>query len=505
MTLHDLLLVLRSRWRIIVATTLLALFVVAAVNLVLPKQYRASATVVVDTKGGDPIAGNSTQSQAIPGYLATQVGIVSSDRVVQKVIQSSGIGNDERLRKRWRDEASGVDLSVLPPFIREWRESIEGIIRENSPLSLPSEETEAQEARDFDTFESWLTARLLRKLQVRPASEGNLIEITVTWEEGALAAKIANAFARAYIDTNLELKVEPAKQYVKWFEERNIALRKEVEKAQARLSEYQRAKGIVASSDASLDIENARLSELSSQLTALQGLRADSASRERQASNRSDSLTEVLQNPVVASLKADLSRLELKRAETAQRYGDNYPDIRRLDEQISTARERLDQEIARVTSSLRASNQINMQREAEIRRQLDAQRRNVLQMSRQRDEIAVLQSDVANAQRAYDTVTQRLAQTSLESQNQMTNVAIITPAIRPLFPDSPRVKVNLLLSLVFGFLFGVALALFRERIDQRLYGADHLRHVIGAPVFGILGQQGMALAQTRPRGLLSKW
>lgn len=500
MTLHDLLLVLRSRWRIIAMTTFLTLFAVAAVNLALPKQYRASATVVVDTRGGDPVAGNNTQSQTIPGYLATQVGIVASDRVVQKVIQSSGVGNDERLRKRWQNEADGVALPGLSGFVQQLKDSIAGLLHGNQP-PLP----ESEDAQNFDTFESWLTARLVRNLQVRPAREGNLIEITVTWEEAARASQIANAFARAYIDTNLELKVEPAKQYVKWFEERNLALRKDLEMAQARLSEYQRSKGILASSDASLDIENARLSDLSSQLTALQGTRADSASRERQAGARRDSLTEVLQNPVVASLKADLSRLELKRAETAQRYGDNYPDIRRLDEQISTAKERLDQEIARVASSLSASNQINMQREAEIRRQMNAQRSQVLQMTRQRDEISVLQNDVANAQKAYDTVTQRLAQTSLESQNQMTNVAIITPAVRPLFPDSPRIKVNMLLALVFGFLFGVALALFRERIDQRLYGADHLRHVLGAPVFGMLGQQGLALTQTRPKGLLSKW
>jgi chain length determinant protein EpsF len=498
MTLYDLLLVLRSRWKIIALATFLTLFAVAAVNLALPKQYRASATVVVDTKGGDPVAGNSAQSQTIPGYLATQVGIVSSDRVVQKVIQASDLGSDDRLRKRWQSEADGVDLPGLPGFVQQLKEAVAGLVHGDE---APSSES----VQNFDTFESWLTARLASRLQVRPAREGNLIEITVTWEEAGRASQIANAFARAYIDTNLELKVEPAKQYVKWFEERNLALRKDLEMAQARLSEYQRAKGILAPSDASLDIENARLSDLSSQLTALQGSRAESASRERQAGTRRDSLTEVLQNPVVASLKADLSRLELKRAETAQRYGDNYPDIRRLDEQISTAKERLDQEIARVASSLSGSNQINMQREAEIRRQMDAQRRNVLQMTRQRDEIAVLQNDVTNAQRAYDTVTQRLAQTSLESQNQMTNVAIITPAVRPLFPDSPRIKVNILLALVFGFLFGVAWALFRERIDQRLYGGDHLRHVLGAPVFGILGQQSMALRQARPRGLLSRW
>lgn len=498
MTLRDLLLVIRFRWRIVATTVFLALLLVAGVNLALPKLYRASATVVVDIKGGDPVAGSQVQTPIIPGYLATQIGIVASDRVIQKVIQILALDRDERLRARWRDQTEGFDFFGISGLAAQLAEHAGAL------LAQPVSRQEDSGDKGIVDFDFWLTERLEKSLQVRPVREGSLIEITVLWENAERAAQIANAFASAYIDTSLELKVGPAKQYVNWFEERQQALREDLEQAQARLSEYQRAKGVVASPSASLDIENTRLSELSSQLTALQGARAESASRERQAGRRQDSMVEVLQNPVVASLKSDLAKLELQRAEKTRRYGKNYPDVQRLDDQISVARTRLNREIGRVSSSLSASNEINLQREAELRRQLDEQRRHVLQLTRQRDEIAVLQNDVANAQKAYDTVTQRLAQTSLESQNQMTNVMIITPAVRPVFPDSPRIKVNLLLGLIFGVLFGMALALFRERFDQRLYGADHLRNVLGAPVFGVLGSGGMTLARARPGGLLAK-
>jgi len=488
MTLRDLILILQARWRFIAVSTLLALIAVAAVNLALLKQYRAVATVVVDIKGADPVAGNTAQTQVIPGYLATQVGVVASNRVVQKVIRALNLDDDPILRSRWENEASWFNSSV------SWLKAI---------LSGESQSRAGEQGttEGINAFDYWLTARLTKRLDVRPAREGSLIDIAVSWEEADRAAQIANAFARAYIDTNLELKVEPAKHYVAWFEERNQILRKNLEQAQAQLSQYQRTKGIVAASDARLDIENARLNELSSQLTVLQGTRADSASRERQAGHGRDSLSEVLQSPVVINLKGELAKLESRRAETAKRFGPNYPDLQRLDDQISAVNERLNQEINRVASSLQSTNQINVQRETEIRGGLDAQRRRVLELSRQRDEIAVLQNDVTNAQRAYDTVTQRLAQTSLESQNQMTNVMIITPAIQPMTPDSPRIKVNLVLALVFGSLFGVAMALLIERIDQRLHGADHLRNVLGAPVLGALGRQGMAIATRHSRRL----
>ncbi|MCW5603272.1 MAG: hypothetical protein KIT18_01800 [Burkholderiales bacterium] len=358
MTLRDFLLVLRLRWRIVWFTALFMLAVAAGVNMALPKLYRASVTVIVDVKGGDPLLGGQVQAPIVPGYLATQVGIVSSDRVMQKVIRALGLDSDERLISRWRDQLEGPSLFEVSGFLASLGKQAGGL------LPVPENPDPGKEGESVSDFNLWLAQRLAKSLQVRPAREGNLIEIAILWDDARHAARIANAFAQAYIDTSLELRVDPAKSYVKWFEERNQALHRDLERAQARLSEYQRVNGVVASPSANLDIENTRLSELSSQLTALQGARAESASRERQAALKGESMTEVLQNPVVASLKGDLARLELQRAEKSRRFGENYPDIRRLDEQVAVARQRLDLEIGKVAASLGASNRINLQREA---------------------------------------------------------------------------------------------------------------------------------------------
>ena len=487
MTLNDLVMILASRWRTVVCVLVLIMLTVGIVNFSMPKQYRALATVVVDVKGADPVAGTSSQSQVVPGYLATQVGVVSSNKVVRKVILALGLDKDPALRALWEDEGKQWTAQLS----RAMHLMVDRV--RDRPANVDA-------ANTVDPFDYWLVGRLAQRVDVRPAREGSLIDIAVKWEDPALAASIANAFASAYIDTNLELKVEPAKQYVSWFEERNQALRKNLERAQARLSEYQRTRGIVASSEARLDIENARLNDLSSQLTVLLGTKADSESRELQVARSRDNMVEVLQNPVIVHIKGELATLESKYADTVVRYGPNYPDVQRLEDQIRVVKDGLQQEIGRVAASLKASNQINTRREAEVRAGLDAQRQRVLELSRQRDQISVLQNDVSNAQRAYDTVTQRLAQTSLESQNQMTNVMVITPALQPLVPDSPRIAANLILGAAFGLLLGVAVALSIERFDQRLHGAEQLRALVGAPVFGVLGQQRRASALPR-----SKW
>ncbi len=104
-------------------------------------------------------------------------------------------------------------------------------------------------------------------------------------------------------------------------------LHTDLEAKEKRLSDSQNAAGIVATDD-KLDVENARLQELSTQLVAVQTERQQSQSRQRQARGDSESLPEVLQSPVIANLKASLAVAEAKQRDMATNYGKNYPDYK---------------------------------------------------------------------------------------------------------------------------------------------------------------------------------
>ena len=127
-----------------------------------------------------------------------------------------------------------------------------------------------------------------------------------------------------------------------------------------------------------------------------------------------------------------------------------------------------------------------MQREAELRATLDAQKKKVLQLKEERDGIGVLQRDVEGAQRAYELVTQRLAQTSLESQTQQTNIAVLTPALPPLEPSSPKVLLNTLIAIFLGTLLGVGTALLLELMQRRVRSTDDLAETLGVPVLAVI-------------------
>jgi chain length determinant protein EpsF len=316
------------------------------------------------------------------------------------------------------------------------------------------------------------------------------------------AAALANAFVRAYIDTSLELRVDPAKQYSSFFEGRTKEARDALEAAQNKLSAYQKAKGIIAT-DERLDIESARLNELSSQLTALQAISAESSSRQAQAQGaQGDRLSEVLNNPLLAGIKADIVRNEGRLQELSTRYGDNHPLVMEARASLADLRARLQTETRRVTGSVSINNSINRQREAEIRRSLDAQRTRVLQMKAVRDEGVLLQRDVENAQRAFDAVQQRFMQTNLESQTTQSNINQLTQAEPPLAPATPRVALNTVVATLIGSLLAIGLALVLELRDRRVRSLDDLVVTLGLPVLATMPGPRSRFALGRSRDSL---
>jgi uncharacterized protein involved in exopolysaccharide biosynthesis len=127
---------------------------------------------------------------------------------------------------------------------------------------------------------------------------------------------------QAYIDTTLELKVEPARAYNSFFDERAKQLREALEAAQTKLSNYQKTNQLLVATER-IDVENSRLADLSTQLIVLQSNAAQNDGKQAQAGTRADQLPEVLTNPIVAQLMATLATEEAHLQELTARFGDN--------------------------------------------------------------------------------------------------------------------------------------------------------------------------------------
>ena len=436
MNFTQFLLILYARKWIILGVLLVAVTVTAVVSFLLPKEYGATTMVIIDSKSKDPVTGQLMPSQMFPGYMATQVDIIQSARVARRVVQTLKLDESPAIREQFMEATKGQG-----------------------------------------SVEQWLGNLLLAKLEVEPSRESSAISITYSGADPRFAAIIANAFAKAYIDTNLELRVAPAKETTAWFDQQIGQLRSKLDEAQQKLTAYQREKGLVES-DERLDVETARMAELAGQMVSAQSAAFDASSRVRDSGN----LPEVINNPVVQNLKAQLAAVEGKLAELGRRVGPNHPELVRLQAEANSYRSQLNEEIARATRGVEATSGAARQRLSGISGAFEAQKARVLALKKQREEASLLARDVESAQRIYDAALQRYSQTQMEAESTQTDIAVLNPAVAPTEPSSPRVLLNVLLATFLGTLLGVGAGFLVELLDRRVRSGRDILAELDIPV-----------------------
>lgn len=438
--LPRLLAVLRARWVLLVLPLVAALCVTAAVVATRQPIYKATASIIINGRQ-DPVA---MLTGGGPNIFTVELDILGSDKVAQRVVRNLKL-TESGLRQIWQNDPSAA---TVPP-------------------------------------EVWIANFLRVGLEIVPpkTTTSNIINISYTAGDPKFAAQVANAFVRAYMETSIELKIEPANQYSRFFTAQLNDARSTLEQAQARLSRFQQEKGLVFT-DERMDVETARLTSLGQELASIQTARTDSMSRENQAFNNTAHSQDVQNNGLVSSLKTQLNQAEARVNELTQRYGENYPQLQEARATVRDLRKRLETESRNVAGTLSSNVAVQASREAEVRAQLEAQRQRVMQLKEVRDEGSVLARDVENAQRSYDALFNRTRQNELESKNLLSTVTFLTEATPSPVPVKPTK--TLVKGVAVGLSCGLFLILLMEYYDRRLRTTSDVIFDLGLPVVGLI-------------------
>lgn len=454
MNFTQLLRILWARRRLVVGIAAAAFLLAVIAHLVMPSTYIATTSLVVDTKGVDPLTGANGPSQSAAAMLATQVDVITSRAVALQVVDELKLietQEEKRSRNAWANE-------------------------------------------------------LLRGITVKPGADSNVLRIKFEGPDPDFAAAVVNSFASAYVRKNLDLKLDPAKRQSAWFDEQLRSMRGNVQDERENLSEYQRNNGILAAEER-LDVENARLEDLSRQLVAAQRDAQEAQARQTNSSTGEDRLSEspdIMSSGLVQSLKGELVRAESRLAELSSRYARNHPQHIAASAEVRELQAKIQSEIQRTRGALGQSVQIAQQQVINLQRAFDEQKLSILKLKRQRDELAVRSREVDTAQGAYDQALQRASQLRLESQLSQTSIAVLDPALPPSGPAGMGLMLTAVLALVFGSLLGAAAGLLLEMVDRRIRAGDELMQLSGIEVLAEIPHLRASFKSSKPRLLLGR-
>ncbi|HET7775423.1 MAG TPA: chain length determinant protein EpsF [Azospira sp.] len=430
---------LRARFRLFCLILITTVVTTAVISLMMPKSYVATASLLLDGKDEQSMRNtNAPPERERPGYLQTQVEIISSPKVARRVI---------------------ADLKLAQnPTVREAFEKRGG----------PG------------TIEDWLTESLTREIKV-DTSQSSLLQVAFASPDPHFSAQVANAYAKAYVDTVLELRVEPTRQTSLWFDEQLKGLRNNMVQAEQRLTNFQQENGIV-SSDERYDLDHIQLADLASEAAKSRDFSGESGGR----GTARGTMPEVMSNPAIQSLKTDLLRAEAKLQQISTELGSKHPQYLRQQAEVRGLREHLNSEIGNVAASAEVAAQRSRQRKERLLGEIAAQRERVLGLKQARNQLAMLTHDVDIAQRTYDTAMQRFLASKIESHALQTNVNVLDHAVPPPRAARPRIGLNIALSFAIGILLALAAVHLLEMLDQRVRLLEDLNLYPQVPLLAVL-------------------
>lgn len=466
----------RRRW--LIYTCVLVTTIAAAVSSFLATPTYRSTTVISIERSGARILSKDLAAvepswMDYQNFYNTQYRIIGSDEVLRKAIDKLELMKRSDLPGGPSGEGGG-----LASFKSK-------IIKTISRSSVPSQEE--------DPYYPYI--KMIRAgLGIDPVRDSHLVEISFVSANRAFAAEVANAIARAYITFTQSSKLDIARQSEEFFIDQISQMKDEISKLEVALQGYARQHSIVTGDkdDAAIQNFNALRDR------ALQARAAAAQARARYevlVKTPPESIDMVRQSVVTQSLSQDLANLERELREKAATFGDDYPEVQKLNAKVAAARDKLLSESKSIAQQITGASQAEM-----LQKEREAQGLEGL-LDRAKADLGIMQAAyVEFASRKAEVDRKRATLNELlEKQNQMqlsanldtlgeaaNSVRIIDKAYPARQIFKPKKKLNILLGFMFGLFLGVGGAVVMEYIDNTLKTPDDVRQTLRLAVLGMI-------------------
>ena len=429
---------LAQRW-LVVGIALVVLAIALAVSLLMPTRYRATSTLQIEREPMNVVNVDSLMPVESPqdrDFYETQYELLRSRSLAKAVVREAGLAAEGRFRPL--AEKAGADYDAA-----------------HSGAG-------AGDDGRREHVEQALAGTLLQGLEIEPIRNSRLVRINFDSPDPALAAKVANAYARVFIDSGRQRRLEASASASKYLSERLVQLQQKVEESEARLVAYSGQERIVSVGDDKPSLPAQNLAELNALLASAQESRIRAEAAWRQASQGDGTgIPQVVANPLVQQLRVEQVRLQAEYRQKLATFKPGYPEMQRLDAQVGELQRQVNGEVLRIRQSLRDQYQAAVRQEELMNQRIGTLMDDELDLQSRSIQYNLLKREVDTNRQLFDAILQRYKEIGVAGNVADSNVSIVDPAVVPARAHSPKLMLNLVLGAIFGLFIAVSVALVR--------------------------------------------
>lgn len=480
--------VLLRRWKLVLTIPIAIVILTAAgLSFIAPKYKSTVEILAADPKQQMNVADERRLSSldVDTAAMASEVAVLSSKSVALRAARELGLENDPEFQPSLTPLSRALEWLGFAPEPRAGASAPVG-----SSIALDHAATELQQ-----------------RTSVERIAFSYVLAVSVTSVDPAKAQRLTAAVGKAYIDDQRESHQDAVKRATDWLTGRIDEMRSRVIDTETQIEKLKAQNGLMdIGGAAGTNLSQQQTADLNNQLVVARADVAEKKARYEQAQKIVNSkgdiqaIPEVVSSPVIGQLRAQQADVSRREAELATHFGERYPDLVNVRSQLKDINKAIDGEVARIVANLRTAYDVAQQREQSVEKSLGN-----LTEDRSKSQAAVKLQELQRV----DDADRKLYQTFLASFNDVSQKAtlnevtarIITPAILPNAPSSPRRNLILAFSFAVGIFVGVVLAFLVEALDSTFKTSAQVEAALGVPVLGakfeVKGRAGMPWRRAR--------
>jgi polysaccharide biosynthesis transport protein len=459
--------ILRRQWPLIAAITGGAVVLVLIYLVTATPMYTGSARILMDTRQTQVLDKDSGLTNALidPGYVDSQVEILTSDDLILSVVRSMKLAEDP--------EFNGSDPGIVALII-------------GKALSLFGSDGPASKER----IERGAVEAVQKNLKVERVLSTYVLSLSFRSVDANKAARITNAIADAYIVGALEAKYQSTKRAGEWLQQRSAELREQATASDRAVQTFKAQNNIVGTSRGLMSEQ--QLGDVNTQLVQARAATAEAKARLDRIEAISDkdisqpTVTDALNNTVITRLRAQYLDLAGQYADWSSRYGKTHQASIALANRMDELRKAIADEVHRIADSYRSEYEIAKSRETSVEENMKTLVTQAGSTGQAQVKLRDLESAADTYRNLYNNFLEKLQQATQNQSFPISEARMISTAVKPDRKSSPRTVLVLLGGIVGGLCFGFGAAFSRELLSDVLRSPSDVEDEVGVKCLGVL-------------------
>ncbi len=459
----------KRKWSILGLVLLVCLITTLVVYSMRPT-YRSTSTILIEQSKSKVVSIEEVYN-AMGGnreYYQTQVEILKSRELARKVVERLKLTTHPDFDPRQQDTSVRDYLSPSSWFTTRVTPTGDNILK--SVTKLVSDD-----------------------LQVQPVRNSQLVQVSFSAYDKELSAKVPNALAEVFIESDLDARVAMTQKAGSWLTERMSELRVKLDASEKSLQEYRERERIVDVKGVAMSGASKALEQATTDLVSVRTKRAEAeslfnqvkAARQGRAGGY-ESIPAVLRHPTVQSMKGLEAEAERKLADASKRYGPEHPRMVQANAELASARDNVKRQIESVVSGVEKEYDVARSNEQALERALGQSKAEIQGINRKEFQLGVLEREAQGNKQLYDMFVTRFKETNVAGDLQSTVARVVDPANTPNVAYAPKKMQIISIAASVALLIGIMLSLLLDRISNTINTAAEVESRLGMPMFGYL-------------------